>query len=73
MKYRYDFDLRTGKSETGLKACTYSVDVRTDNKGVATVWIEAPEKGTGWRLVEIQPVSEGNVRSRRKKDLSHTI
>ncbi|KAL4262176.1 DUF455-domain-containing protein [Pleurotus pulmonarius] len=49
----YDFDLKTGKSETGLKTCTYDVEVRGD-----VVWIETPADGSGWRLVELRPVSE---------------
>ncbi|KAI0310222.1 hypothetical protein OF83DRAFT_1026353, partial [Amylostereum chailletii] len=58
--HRYDFDLRTGHSVTGLKACTYAVDVRP---GAAEgdpdeVWVETPEGGKGWRLVELRPVSE---------------
>ncbi|KAG6821268.1 hypothetical protein H0H93_002378 [Arthromyces matolae] len=57
--HRYDFDLRTGKSETGLRACTYSVEVITDpSDGIDKVWIETPSNGTGWRLVELRPVSE---------------
>jgi hypothetical protein len=57
---RYDFDLRTGKSDTGLKACTYAVDVKTDPcDGVDKVHIEVPEHGHNWRLVELRPVSEG--------------
>ncbi|KZT65533.1 DUF455-domain-containing protein [Daedalea quercina L-15889] len=56
--HRYDFDLRTGASETGLKACTYAVDVRHDESGHETVWVETPENGTNWRLVELRPVSE---------------
>ena len=59
VNFRYDFDLRTGKSETGLKACTYAVEIRTDPAdGVDIVWVETPE-GSNWRLVELQPVSEG--------------
>jgi len=59
INFRYDFDLRTGKSETGLKACTYAVEIRTDPAdGVDIVWVETPE-GSNWRLVELQPVSEG--------------
>ncbi|KAL0571544.1 hypothetical protein V5O48_010420 [Marasmius crinis-equi] len=54
--HRYDFDLKTGKSETGLRACTYAVEVR--GKGKDEVWIEAPSDGTGWRVVELRPVSE---------------
>ncbi|PCH34824.1 DUF455-domain-containing protein [Wolfiporia cocos MD-104 SS10] len=56
--HRYDFDLRTGVSETGLKACTYAVDIRTDEKGHEDVWVETPENGSSWRLVELRPVSE---------------
>ncbi|KAH9942812.1 hypothetical protein B0H21DRAFT_867514, partial [Amylocystis lapponica] len=56
--HRYDFDLRTGKSETGLKACTYVVEVRTDDGGVADVWVEAPAGGSNWRVLELRPVSE---------------
>jgi hypothetical protein len=55
---RYDFDLKTGNSETGLQACVYQVQVRTDGDG-DTVWVETPVQGTGWRLVELRPVSEG--------------
>ena len=59
---RYDFDLRTGKSETGLKACTYSVEVRLDPKdGVEKVFMETPEGGSDWRVVELRPVSEGGL------------
>jgi len=56
--HRYDFDLRTGHSETGLKACTYATEVRPDLDGVDAVWVETPEGGTDWRLVELRPVSE---------------
>lgn len=60
---RYDFDLRTGKSETGLKACTYAVELRPipdeAEGGVGEeVWVEAPDSN-GWELVELRPVSEG--------------
>ena len=57
---RYDFDLRTGKSETGLRACTYAVEVRLDAKdGLEKVFMETPEGGSSWRVVELRPVSEG--------------
>ncbi|KAF8907041.1 hypothetical protein CPB84DRAFT_1675095, partial [Gymnopilus junonius] len=57
--HRYDFDLKTGKSETGLKACTYDVEVKIDPAdGVETVFMQTPEGGTNWRLVELRPVSE---------------
>jgi hypothetical protein len=59
---RYDFDLRTGKSETGLTACTYSVEVRLDPKdGLEKVFMETPERGSDWRVVELRPVSEGEL------------
>jgi nitrite reductase/ring-hydroxylating ferredoxin subunit len=62
--HRYDFDLRTGKSETGLKACTYAVEVRpaaTANaeEHALVVDVEAPAGGSGWQIVELRPVSEG--------------
>ncbi|KAF9467573.1 hypothetical protein BDZ94DRAFT_1248447 [Collybia nuda] len=57
--HRYDFDLRTGKSETGLRACTYAVEIKTDSTdGIDKVWVETPTGGTNWRLVELRPVSE---------------
>lgn len=55
--HRYDFDLRTGKSDTGLKACTFSVKVEPSSEG-STVWVEAPGAGE-WDVVELRPVSEG--------------
>lgn len=58
---RYDFDLQTGHSDTGLRACTYAVEVRTDPVDeVEKVWVEAPSEGRDWRLVECRPVSEGS-------------
>ncbi|KAM5545839.1 hypothetical protein V8D89_000877 [Ganoderma adspersum] len=56
--HRYDFDLKTGHSETGMKACTYATDIRTED-GAEHIWVETPEGGSGWRLVEFRPVSEG--------------
>ncbi|KAF8881558.1 hypothetical protein BD779DRAFT_1545489 [Infundibulicybe gibba] len=57
--HRYDFDLRTGKSEMGLKACTYDVEVKNrPTDGVDTVYIQTPTDGHNWRLVELRPVSE---------------
>ncbi|KAH9850977.1 DUF455-domain-containing protein [Lenzites betulinus] len=56
--HRYDFDLKTGHSETGLKACTYHTDIRIDDDGVEHIWVETPEGGRNWRLVEFRPVSE---------------
>ncbi|KAJ7725196.1 hypothetical protein B0H16DRAFT_284240 [Mycena metata] len=57
--HRYDFDLRTGKSETGLRACTYSVEVKNDPEDdEEKVYIETPSGGNNWRLIELRPVSE---------------
>jgi len=57
---RYDFDLKTGKSETGLRACTYVVEVKSDPEdGVERVFMEEPDGGSNWRLIELRPVSEG--------------
>ncbi|KAG8934720.1 hypothetical protein FRC02_009423 [Tulasnella sp. 418] len=57
--HRYDFNLKTGQSETGLKACTFDVQIRPsgDEKQQSYVWIENPGAGT-WEIVEIRPVSE---------------
>ena len=59
--------MRTGESETGLKACTYPVELRvpdTDYKVEEgeVVWVEEPTGGSSWRLVELRPVSEGTCR-----------
>ncbi|KAJ4482059.1 DUF455-domain-containing protein [Lentinula aciculospora] len=57
--HRYDFDLKTGKSETGLRTCTYAVQLKTDPEtGEEQVWMQAPEGGRNWRVVELRPVSE---------------
>jgi len=56
---RYDFDLETGKSETGLQTCTYPVVVKEAEGGVHYVYMEAPKDGTDWKLIELRPVSEG--------------
>ena len=61
--HRYDFDLRTGKSETGLHACTYTVKViNSDSTCTPQIWVEAPGEGD-WDVVEIRPVSEGGIAS----------
>ena len=54
---RYDFDLRTGKSETGLRACVYSVRILRGQSN-PEVWVEAPTEDH-WELVDLRPVSEG--------------
>lgn len=60
MYNRYDFDMRTGQSDTGLRACVYKVEVRRSSlEDVDTVWVETPDEKNSWRLVEFRPVSEG--------------
>ena len=54
---RYDFDLRTGKSETGLRACVYGVRI-LHGESNPEVWVEAPTE-EHCELVELRPVSEG--------------
>ncbi|KAF5319244.1 hypothetical protein D9619_008709 [Psilocybe cf. subviscida] len=47
MGCRYDFNLKTGHSETGLKACTYDVQVKSDPQDwIEQVDMETPEGGT---------------------------
>ena len=57
IRARYDFDLRTGRSETGLRACVYSVRILREQSN-SEVWVEAPTEDH-WELVELRPVSEG--------------
>ncbi|KAB5591039.1 hypothetical protein CTheo_5534 [Ceratobasidium theobromae] len=56
--HRYDFDLRTGESSTGLKACAYPVELRDRD-----VWLGTPGEGS-WEVVEKRPVSEDFAESR---------
>lgn len=37
--------------------------VKDDVDGVEKVWVEKPDNGTQWRLVELRPVSEGEYTS----------
>ncbi|RXK37771.1 hypothetical protein M231_04927 [Tremella mesenterica] len=67
--HQYDFDLRDGSSSTGLKACTYEVQVRGQGDD-AEVWIQTPHldetvtftevstSSVQWELVEMRGVSE---------------
>jgi hypothetical protein len=59
--FRYDFNLKTGNSDTGLKACVYSVQIRrnTNEDKDVTLWLEMPSDDEDWIAVEIRPVSEG--------------
>ena len=46
MPGRYVLYLRTEKSETGLRACTYSVDIRNDlEDGLENVFMDFPQEG----------------------------
>ena len=52
--------MRTGQSETGLKACTYEIRILADDSSHDEgVWVATPQGGSGWQLVELRPVSEG--------------
>lgn len=48
--HAYDFNIETGESSVGIKACTFGVDVRGEN-----VKVEVPEGG---HVEKIEPVSE---------------
>ncbi|GAA5885462.1 hypothetical protein JCM6882_009628 [Rhodosporidiobolus microsporus] len=53
--HQYDFNVQDGSSSTGMHACTYRVEVRTDG----TVWMEPPgEAGDDWRVLGLRAVSE---------------
>lgn len=61
--HKYDFDLKTGYSDHGLRACTFAVQFRQQEnkkkgKGELEIWVETPDKGE-WEVVELRPVSEG--------------
>ncbi|KAJ5785800.1 uncharacterized protein N7503_011012 [Penicillium pulvis] len=52
--HAYDFNVETGESSVGIKACTYPIDVRGNN-----VMLEFPaEDGLNVELSKIEPVSE---------------
>lgn len=52
--HAYDFNVETGESSVGIKACTYPIDVRGDN-----VMLDFPaEDGLNVELSKIEPVSE---------------
>lgn len=53
--HNYDFRLDTGESSTGMKACTFAVEVRENGM----VYVEPPGiAGDDWRLLSMRPVSE---------------
>ncbi|KAJ5672487.1 hypothetical protein N7507_001614 [Penicillium longicatenatum] len=52
--HAYDFNVETGESSVGIKACTYPIDVRGEN-----VMLDFPvEDGLRVELAKIEPVSE---------------
>ncbi|RAL11808.1 Rieske [2Fe-2S] domain protein [Aspergillus homomorphus CBS 101889] len=54
--HAYDFNVETGESSVGIKACTFAVDVRGAVEFGDQVMLEYPEDGVG--LVRLEPVSE---------------
>ncbi|GAA6009025.1 hypothetical protein JCM10207_004069 [Rhodosporidiobolus poonsookiae] len=53
--HNYDFDLATGHSSTGMKACAYRVELRDDG----ALWMEPPgEAGGDYRVLGVREVSE---------------
>ncbi|GAA5968217.1 hypothetical protein JCM11641_003775 [Rhodosporidiobolus odoratus] len=53
--HQYDFNLSSGHSSTGMKACTFRIEVREDGQ----VWMEPP--GTledDWKVLGVRAVSE---------------
>ncbi|KAM0755325.1 DUF455-domain-containing protein [Meredithblackwellia eburnea MCA 4105] len=60
--HNYDFRLDTGESQTGMKACTFAVEIRE-----GSVWIQPPGKvEDDWRLLSIRPVSEKFATARQE-------
>ena len=52
--HNYDFRIDTGESSTGMKACTFAVEVRGD-----LLYVQPPGlPGDDWRLLSLRPVSE---------------
>jgi len=56
--HQYEFNIKTGDSETGMRLCTFEVEVRDE-----AVWIESPGKTgeEGWEVVKFEPISEGKA------------
>ncbi|KAG0152377.1 hypothetical protein CROQUDRAFT_649776 [Cronartium quercuum f. sp. fusiforme G11] len=51
--HNYDFDLRTGESSSGLKACVFPTSVRDGE-----LFVGYPNGATDWELIYIRPVSQ---------------
>ncbi|KAK4053771.1 hypothetical protein OIV83_001427 [Microbotryomycetes sp. JL201] len=53
--HQYDFNMHDGSSSTGMRACSYKVEVRDDGK----LWVEIPgSPGDDFRLIGKRAVSE---------------
>jgi len=53
--HAFDFDLSTGHSSTGMRACTYKVEERDDGQ----LYVEPPGlAGDDFRVLGIREVSE---------------
>ncbi|BGO89592.1 hypothetical protein NBRC10512v2_001548 [Rhodotorula toruloides] len=58
--HEYDFDLLGGHSSTGMKACTYRLEVRENGE----LWMEAPgDVGDDYRVIGLRAVSERFAKS----------
>lgn len=53
--HNYDWNLRDGSSSTGMKACTFRLEVRDGDE----LWLEPPgDPGDDYRVVGVRAVSE---------------
>lgn len=56
--HRYNFNLKTGRSDTGLRACVYGLQIREEPLGEGPeLWVESPSNEE-YEVVELRPVSE---------------
>ncbi|CAO1631845.1 unnamed protein product [Parajaminaea phylloscopi] len=63
--HEYDFDLKTGESTTGLRACTFEVRVVSPDDAAGEEMVEVANpareddgRATEWEVTEVRPVSE---------------
>ncbi|KWU46559.1 DUF455-domain-containing protein [Rhodotorula sp. JG-1b] len=53
--HNYDWNLKDGSSSTGMKACTFRLEVRDDDQ----LWLEPPgDPGDDYRVIGVRAVSE---------------
>lgn len=53
--HAYDWNLSDGISSTGMKACTFKVELRDNGE----IWLEAPgDPGDDYRVIGLRAVSE---------------